>query len=110
MRFAVFLPPPVCFRAAMIFPSKQRRMALMACFFSVFLPVLRRLAFALVAVVAVSGVARAEAGKPPLSGSVAKVELKEPRTAIPTFAFKNPDGTDASYDAFKSKGALINSS
>jgi thiol-disulfide isomerase/thioredoxin len=80
----------------------------MAQFFSVCLPVLRRLLVVLVALVAVSGIAHAETGKPPLSGSVAKVELKEPRTAIPTFAFKNLDGSDASYDAFKGKVVLIN--
>ena len=80
----------------------------MAQFFSVCLPVLRRLAVLLVAFVAISSIARAETGKPPLSGSVAKVELKDPRAAIPTFAFKNLDGSDASYDAFKGKVVLIN--
>jgi thiol-disulfide isomerase/thioredoxin len=80
----------------------------MAQFFSVCLPVLRRLAFTLVALVAASGVAHAETGKPPLSGSVAKVELKDPRAAIPAFPFKNLDGSDASYDAFKGKVVLIN--
>jgi thiol-disulfide isomerase/thioredoxin len=80
----------------------------MAQFFSVCLPVLRSLSAILVALVAISGIARAETGKPPLSGSVAKVELKDPRAAIPTFAFKNLDGSDASYDAFKGKVVLIN--
>jgi len=80
----------------------------MAQFFSVCLPVLRRLSLILVAVVAMSGIAHAETGKPPLAGSVAKLELKEPRTAIPTFAFKNLDGSDASYETFKGKVVLIN--
>jgi len=80
----------------------------MAQFFSVCLPVLRRLAVLLVAFVAISSIARAETGKPPLSGSVAKLELKDPRAVIPTFAFKNLDGSDASYDAFKGKVVLIN--
>src|SRR6188768_2753700 len=103
MRLAVLLFPwPLpCFRAAMIFPSKQRKMALMAQFFSVRLPVLRRLAIAFVALVATAAMADAESGKPPLSGSIAKVELKEPRAAIPTFPFRNLDGSEASYDAFK---------
>ena len=80
----------------------------MAQFFSVCLPVIRHLAFAFVALVTTSGIATAESGKPPLSGSLAKVELKEPRAAIPAFPFKNLDGSDASYDAFKGKVVLIN--
>jgi thiol-disulfide isomerase/thioredoxin len=109
MRFAALpFALPVCFRAAMIFPSKQRKMALMAQFFSVRLPVLHRFSLALVALVATSAIAHAETGKLPLAGSVAKVELKEPRAAIPTFAFKNLDGSDASYDVFKGKVVLIN--
>ena len=80
----------------------------MAQFFSVCLPVLHRLSAILVALVAISAIARAETGKPPLSGTVAKLELKEPRAAIPVFAFKNLDGSDASYDAFKGKVVLIN--
>ena len=80
----------------------------MAQFLSVCLPVLRRLSLILVAVVATAAIAHAEAGKPPLSGSVAKLELKQPRVAIPTFPFKNLDGSDASYDAFKGKVVLIN--
>lgn len=80
----------------------------MAQFFSVRLPVLRRLILGIVALVATCGVAIAESGKPPLGGSVAKVELKDPRAAIPTFPFKNLDGSDASYDAVKGKVVLIN--
>ncbi|MGE0422686.1 MAG: redoxin domain-containing protein [Reyranellaceae bacterium] len=80
----------------------------MAQFRSVRLPVLRGLSLILVALVAISAAARAETGKPPLSGSVAKLELKQPRAPIPTFAFKNLDGSDASYDAFKGKVVLIN--
>lgn len=83
----------------------------MAQFFSLCLPVLRRLALAivaLVALVAMSGVTLAESAKPPLAGSVAKLELKAPRAAIPAFAFKTLDGDDASYDAFKGKVVLIN--
>ena len=80
----------------------------MAQFFSVCLPVLRPLAIAFVALVVTSGFVQAESGKPPLGGSVAKLELKEPRAAIPAFPFKNLDGGDASYDAFKGKVVLIN--
>jgi thiol-disulfide isomerase/thioredoxin len=80
----------------------------MAQFFSVCLPVLRPLAIAFVALVVTSGFVQAESGKPPLGGSVAKLELKEPRAAIPAFPFKNLDGSDASYDAFKGKVVLIN--
>jgi thiol-disulfide isomerase/thioredoxin len=80
----------------------------MAQFFSVRLPVLRGLPLVLVALVAMTGAALAESGKPPLGGSVAKLELKEPRGAIPAFPFKNLDGSDASYDAFKGKVVLIN--
>src|SRR5688500_6760844 len=105
---ALLLPLPACFRAAMIFPSKQRRMALMARFFSVCLPVLRSLALGFVALVAVTGVASAESGKPPLSGSIAKVELKEPRAPLPSFPFKNLDGADGDFGAFKGKVVLIN--
>lgn len=80
----------------------------MAQFLSVRLPVLRPLVLAFVALVATVGFASAESGKLPLSGSIAKVELKEPRAAIPAFPFKNLDGSDASYDAFKGKVVLIN--
>ena len=80
----------------------------MAQFFSVCLPVLRRLPLVLVALVAMAGTALAESGKPPLGGSIAKLELKEPRAAIPAFPFRNLDGSDASYDAFKGKVVLIN--
>lgn len=80
----------------------------MAQFFSLCLPVLRGLALGFVALVATVDIAGAESGKPPLSGSVAKLELKEPRTAIPAFPFKNLDGSDASYDAFRGKVVLIN--
>lgn len=80
----------------------------MACFFSLRLPVLRRLSLAIVALVAMSGMALAESARPPISGSIAKLELKEPRAAIPVFPFKALDGADASYDAFKGKVVLIN--
>lgn len=80
----------------------------MAQFFSVRLPVLRTFSAVLVVLVAISAMASAETGKPPLGGSVAKVELKEPRAAIPAFPFKNLDGSDGSYDAFKGKVVLVN--
>jgi thiol-disulfide isomerase/thioredoxin len=80
----------------------------MAQFLSLCLPVLRRLALGFVALVATVGIASAESGKPPLGGSIAKLELKEPRAALPAFPFKSLDGADASYDAFKGKVVLIN--
>lgn len=80
----------------------------MAQFFSLCLPVLRGLALGFVALVATVDIAGAESGKPPLSGSIARLELKEPRAAIPAFPFKNLDGSDASYEAFKGKVVLIN--
>lgn len=80
----------------------------MAQFFSLCLPVLRRLALAIVALVAIGGVAFAESARPPLFGSVAKLELKAPRAAIPALPFKSLDGGDASFDAFKGKVVLIN--
>lgn len=80
----------------------------MAQFFSVCLPVLRSLALGLVALVAAVSSAGAESGKPPLSGSIAKVELKEPRAALPSFPFKNLDGGDSDFSAFKGKVVLIN--
>lgn len=80
----------------------------MAQFFSLCLPVLRGLALGFVALVATVDIAGAESGKPPLSGSIARLELKEPRAAIPAFTFKNLDGSDASYEAFKGKVVLIN--
>jgi thiol-disulfide isomerase/thioredoxin len=80
----------------------------MAQFFSLRLPVLRRLAPAIVALVAMGGAALAESAKPPVSGSIAKLELKAPRAAIPAIAFKTLDGADAGYDAFKGKVVLIN--
>src|SRR5262245_21768321 len=105
MRFAAL---PFCFRAAMIFPSKQRRMALMAQFLTVCLPVLRRLSFALVALVPASGHGPGETRQAPARRLVGKVEAEGPRPAIPAFPFKNVDGSDASYDAFKGKVVLIN--
>lgn len=80
----------------------------MAQFFSLCLPVLSRLALAIVALVAVGGVALAETARPPVTGSVAKLELKAPRAAIPAFPFKALDGGDASFEAFKGKVVLIN--
>ena len=80
----------------------------MAQFFSLCLPVLSRLALAIVALVAAGGVALAETARPPVTGSVAKLELKAPRAAIPAFPFKSLDGGDASFEAFKGKVVLIN--
>jgi thiol-disulfide isomerase/thioredoxin len=52
--------------------------------------------------------ASAQTAPPPLTGGMAKFELKSPPAAAPTLSFKDKDDVDASLAAFKGKVVLVN--
>lgn len=79
-------------------------MAQLAPHFSRLVRILRVVAIALV----VASPAIAQDGKPPLTGAMAKFELRTSPSPAPALSFKDWNDADASLETFKGKVVLVN--